>query len=109
MDLGTVRAVTLRVSGIRGWICDIRVSCRWTGRRILREVAQTTGSRAEAHQLLVDGKYLIADDVCLDKVLPESVTSADASIVFSGNHSSPAALCAPEPVVPLGIERLVHV
>jgi len=107
-DLGDVDLVTLRVSGIAGHICDIRVSRRWTGLRVRREIARRVEIAAEAQQLFLEDCEFSQEE-CLTQHVEEGVSSVAISLVkccLDIWPSLPAA--ASDEEVP-GIERYVHI
>lgn len=107
-DLGSVSVVTLRVSSLSGHACDIRASTRWTGLRVRREIARFADVPVEVQQLFL-GKLLLAEDECLEKVLPEGASSADVSLVRTDLAFWPSTPPAPSWEEVPGIERFVHV
>mmetsp|Transcript_57695 Transcript_57695/g.134420 ORF Transcript_57695/g.134420 Transcript_57695/m.134420 type:complete len:321 (-) Transcript_57695:98-1060(-) len=106
-DLGEVSVVTLRVSGISGPLCDVRVSTRWTGLRVRREIARQLQVPVEGQELLMDQRPLLEGEV-LDRFVPAGATSANVTLVRTDWDRWP---CAPEPSASdgVGIERLIHV
>lgn len=107
-DLGDVSAVTLRVNGLAGPLCDVRSSTRWTGLRVRREIARQLQVPVEGQELLI-GQHPFSESEVLDAFLPMGATSAEVTLVRTNWDMWP---CAPEPSASdgvAGLERLVHV
>jgi hypothetical protein len=108
-ELGDVSVVTLHVDGLAGHLCSLRVSTRWTGLRVRREIARQLEVPVEGQQLQVHQRSLDEGEI-LDTVLCEDgATSAKATLVSSNWDKWP---CTPAPSASdgvVGLERLVHV
>mmetsp|Transcript_23887 Transcript_23887/g.65074 ORF Transcript_23887/g.65074 Transcript_23887/m.65074 type:complete len:332 (-) Transcript_23887:152-1147(-) len=107
-DLGDVSVTTLRVSGLSGPLCDLRVSTRWTGLRVRRELARELQVPVEGQELLFGHRPFPEEEV-LDAFVPIGTASASVTLVRTDWERWP---CAPEPSITdglVGLERLVHV
>jgi len=107
-DLGDVSAITLRVHGLSGSLCDVRASARWTGLRVRREVARQLRVPVEGRELLL-GRRPLLDEEVLDAFVPAGSTSAEVTLVRTNWDLWP---CSPAPSASdgvVGLERLVHV
>jgi len=107
-ELGEVSAVTLQVlSGSRA-LCDVRVSRRWTGQRVRREIAKELKVPVEGQKLTVGAQDFPETKVLEDILRPEQ-TSVDVDAALNWDHW-PVELA--EPLASDGlasVERLVHV
>lgn len=124
-ELGNISAVTLRVGSMSGDpLCELRVSTRWTGHKVLHEIARELSSPIDSQRLVIGpGPRLIGQDECLADVLPPNATSASVMLVAENDAgldvhpicrggavcvpaASPSRSCGRQ--VP-GVERLVHI
>jgi hypothetical protein len=117
-DLGEVKVVTLRLSCVSGvHIVDIRASTRWTGLQVRLEMERRAEMLADSHHFFFGNRSEpLAENACLDAILPEGTSSADVIVVDCGvprqvpgiaeEHMMRAALEHPRPS---GVERFVHV
>lgn len=107
-ELGEVNAVTLRVSGISGPLCDLRASTRWTGWRVRREIARQLQVPIDSQELMY-GSHAVTRDTVLETMLPTGSSPVKIVLARTNWECWP---CQPEPIVSdqvLGLERLVHI
>jgi len=110
-ELGDVSVTTLRVTGLSGALCDIRVSTRWTGLRVRREIARELQVPIEGQELLL-GNTIFSEDEVLENVIPAGATSVTVTLVRSQSWDDLRWPYATEPSITdgmVGLERLVHV
>lgn len=106
-ELGEVSALTLRVVGLNGPLCDLRVSTRWTGRKVRREIARELQVPIDGQELVIGTERFLEGDV-LEKLVATGDDSINVSVVLSWDRWP----CEPEAQISdgiSGVERLVHV
>lgn len=108
-ELGEVSAVTLRVHGRSGQLCDCRVSTKWTGRNVRREIAKRLQVPMEGQELYLGGQPIREEDV-LESLLPADTAGSVVATLERANWSlwPHSVEPAPSDSTP-GIERLAHV
>mmetsp|Transcript_36610 Transcript_36610/g.66377 ORF Transcript_36610/g.66377 Transcript_36610/m.66377 type:complete len:345 (+) Transcript_36610:71-1105(+) len=105
-ELGEVDVLTLRVHGSSGRLCEFRVSRRWCGSRIMREIARHLQVPQTGLKLQIQGKRFRENDILQDFV-PRG-DDAKVDVLYIDWDSSSTV----EPIFSdslLGLERLVHI
>jgi len=108
-ELGEVSAVTLRVGGQTGPLCDLRASAKWSGWRVRKEIGKVLQVPAEGQEIFLGGRPIQEGDILESLLPPGGAGSVDVMLERANWSLWPHCLePTPSDAVP-GIERLVHV
>jgi len=100
--------VTLNVHGVSGILCDLRISTKWTGLRVRREIARQLQVPIDDQELMY-GSHIVAKQTVLEQILPAGVSPVKIVLARTNWECWP---CRPEPIASdkvVGLERLVHI
>mmetsp|Transcript_46576 Transcript_46576/g.120557 ORF Transcript_46576/g.120557 Transcript_46576/m.120557 type:complete len:335 (-) Transcript_46576:85-1089(-) len=107
-DLGEVSAVTVRVGGRSGPLCDLRASTQWSGTRLRKEIGKRLQVPVEGQELQLDDRP-IPEEGMLELVLPSGARSVNVTLERANWSQWPCQAEATASDGVPGIERLVHV
>lgn len=108
-ELGDVSVITLHVDGLSGHLCSLRVSTRWTGLQVRRQIARQLQVPVEGQELLIGERPLEEEELLAGALPQDGATSSRITLASTNWDKWP---CIPAPSVSdgvLGLERLVHV
>lgn len=108
-ELGDVSVITLHVNDGSAPLCSVRVSTRWTGLGIRREIAKQLKLPVEGQDIVIGQCSLREKEVLMDILPPDGATSASATLVHSQWGAWPTTLSPMASDDVVGLERLVHV